>query len=90
MSSQGLVTLQSSTYEEPSQPDVVGAAGTQVFVFSVDGSGAGILRLEYFRPFEELPIPDRVVEYIIRIDGAPWPPPTVEAPGTSIARSDEG
>lgn len=90
MSTPGLVTLQSSSYEEPAESDVVGAAGTQVFVFFVSGEGAGILRLEYLRPFEELPIPERVVEYIIRIDGAPWPPPTVSTPGTSTARSNEG
>lgn len=52
----------------------VGAPGVQVLAFEAVGPGAGILRLEYLRPFEERPVPERVVEYVIRVDGAAWPP----------------
>jgi hypothetical protein len=39
-----------------------------VFVFEAIGD-ADILRLEYIRSFDDPVIPERVVEYIIRVDG---------------------
>jgi predicted secreted protein len=86
MSSPGLVELRSKSFEEPVDGDVVGAPGTDVFVFEATGEGAGILRLAYVRSFDDPPVPERVAEYIIRIDGAPWPPDDPgEPPGTSTA-----
>lgn len=79
------VTLVEERYEEP-DTDLVGAPGEQVFVFEAGEEDAGILRLEYIRPFDDPIVPERVVEYIIRVDGAPWPP--VDAgtpPSTSTA-----
>ncbi len=73
MSTPGLLELVTSTYEDEGDGDIVGSPGTEVFTFEA-GAGAGILRLEYLRPFEDPPVPERVVEYIIRIDDAPWPP----------------
>ncbi len=70
---------------EAADTDLVGAAGTEVFVFKGVGFGAGVLRLEYFRPFDELPVPERVVEFIIRVDDAPWPPDDAAPPSTSTA-----
>ena len=67
--------VRSSDYEATGDDgDRVGSAGTEVFIIEITGRGAGVLRLEYLRPFDELPIPERIVEYIIRADGAPWPP----------------
>jgi inhibitor of cysteine peptidase len=74
MSTPGLVTLTSRNFEDPPDSDLVGAAGTEVFVFEATGEGAGILRLAYLRPFEDRPVPQRVAEFIVRIDEAPWPP----------------
>jgi hypothetical protein len=45
-----------------------------VFVFVAGDEGAGVLRLEYVRSFDDPVIPERVAEFIVRIDGAPWPP----------------
>lgn len=67
------------------EKDLVGAPGTQVFMFSVEGKGSGILRFEYIRPFDDPPIPDKIVEYIILADGAEWPPADGTPPGTSTA-----
>ncbi len=67
------LTRVSQAYEAP-DTDLVGAAGTEVFLYEATARGAGILRLEYLRPFEDPAIPERVVEYIVRIDDAPWPP----------------
>ncbi|NNC80310.1 MAG: protease inhibitor I42 family protein [Acidimicrobiales bacterium] len=69
-----VVELQSQDFVAPADGEAVGAPGTDVFVFEVADSGAGILRLEYLRSFDDPPVPERVVEYIIRIDEAPWPP----------------
>lgn len=68
-------------------PDVAmpGAAGVQWFHFEATEAGAGVLRLEYLRPFEEPAIPEQVVEYIVRVDGAAWPPTGVAVPATSTA-----
>ena len=77
--------LVDSEYLEP-DTGLVGAPGIQVFEFEVAGEGSGILRLEYLRSFEKLPVPERVVEFIILVDGATWPPADVETPpGTSTA-----
>jgi inhibitor of cysteine peptidase len=78
------VALVESRFEEPDS-DLVGAPGTQVFVFEVVGAGADVLRLEYIRPFDDPPIPERVVEYVVIVDGAEWPPTDVSPPGTSEA-----
>ena len=75
--------LRTRTYEEP-DTDLVGVAGTEVYRFEAVGD-AEVLRLEYIRTFEDEPIPERIVEYIIRVDGAPWPPEGVEPPTTDSA-----
>jgi inhibitor of cysteine peptidase len=69
----GVVDVVESRYDEP-DTDLVGAPGTQVYVIEAVREGAGILRLEYLRSFDDPPVPAKVVEYIIRVDGAPWPP----------------
>jgi predicted secreted protein len=73
------LTLVSQTYQAP-ETDRVGVAGTEVFRYEATAQGAGILRLEYVRTFEDPVVAERVVEYIIRIDDAPWPPVTTGAP----------
>jgi hypothetical protein len=83
MTTTDLVALTSRTYVA-SDTDLVGAAGTDVFVFTA-GQGAGILRLDYIRSFDDPIIPERVAEYIIRIDGAEWPPPHGTNPSTNRA-----
>jgi predicted secreted protein len=75
--------LRTRTYLEP-DTDLVGAPGTDVFNFEAI-SGAEVLRLEYVRSFEDPAIPERVIEYIIRVDEAPWPPEDVQPPATSSA-----
>lgn len=77
------VELRTRTYEEP-DTDLVGAPGTEVFRFEAIGD-AEVLRLEYVRSFDDPPIPDRVIEYIIRVDEAPWPPEGVQPPTTGSA-----
>ena len=80
-----IVELVDDHYEAP-DTNLVGAPGTQVFVVEAIRQGADVLRLEYVRPFEDPMIPERVVEFIIRIDGAVWP--AVDAgtpPGTPSA-----
>ena len=86
-STPGIAEFKLRSYEDPDDVDVVGAAGFEVFTFEAGPSGAGILRLEYVRSFDDPPVPDRVVEYIIRIDGAPWPPPrdSSDVPSVSTA-----
>jgi predicted secreted protein len=73
------------TDEEFVEPEstLVGAPGHQIFTFDVTEKGAGILRLEYVRLFEDPVIPASIVEYIVRVDDAPWPPEGVTPPGTS-------
>lgn len=87
MSLVGVVELHSTSYDGPADTDVVGAAGTDVFVFDATNRGAGVLRFEYIRPFDDPVVPSRVVEYIVRVDGAPWPPDSsgVEPPSTATA-----
>ena len=50
--------LVSSDFEEPGG-SLVGAGGTQVFVFDVVGPGDGILRFEYVRVFDDPSLPRR-------------------------------
>lgn len=65
--------LDESRYEEPDEP-IPGAPGTEVFTFTAIDAGAGILRLEYVRSFEDPAIPERVVEYVVVVGDAVWPP----------------
>ena len=60
--------LVSSDFEEPGGR-LVGAAGTQVFVFDVVGPGSGILRFEYVRVFDDPVIAEKIVEYVLTITG---------------------
>lgn len=69
---------------EPADTDTVGAAGDDVFTFEAIG-GAAVLRLEYVRPFDDPVIAERVVEYVVRVDGAPWPPEVIDPPSISTA-----
>ncbi len=71
------------SYEEP-DTDLVGAPGTEVFTFEAIRD-AEILRLEYIRSFDDPVIPEQVVEFIIRVDDAPYPPEDVQPPSTSSA-----
>jgi len=81
-----VVELRSSSFDEVDDADDrVGAGGTEVFVFDVVVAGAEILRFEYVRPFDDPIVPERIVEYIVRVDGAPWPPPDVSPPATATA-----
>lgn len=75
------VELRTRSYEEP-ESDLVGAAGEEVFVFEAIGD-AEVVRLEYVRRFDDPVVPERVVDYIIRVDDAPWPPENVDPPVTS-------
>ena len=59
--------LASSDFEEPGG-SLVGAAGTQVFVFDVVGPGDGILRFEYVRAFDDPVVAEKIVEYVLTID----------------------
>ena len=77
------VELRTRDYVEP-DADLVGAPGEEVFVFEAIGD-ADILRLEYIRSFDDPVIPERVVEYIIRVDDATWPPEGLDPPSTSSA-----
>ena len=66
--------------------DLIGAPGTQVFTVEADEEGAGVLRLEYTRPWDEQAIPEKVAEYVVRVDEAAWPPtgPDITIPGTTV------
>lgn len=83
MTTPDLVELERSTHLA-ADTDLVGVAGTDVFVFAA-GRGAGILRLEYIRSFDDPVIPERVAEFVIRIDGAAWPPSAGTTPSTNTA-----
>lgn len=74
---------------ESATTDRVGASGHDVFVFEAV-SGATMLRLEYVRPFDDPVIAERVAEYLVRVDAAPWPPRTVDAPSTATATAPVG
>lgn len=76
------IRLDSDEFEAPSG-DLVGQAGVQVLTFEATSEGAGILRLEYIRPFDDPPVPDRVAEFIVVVDDAEWPPVTPDPPGTA-------
>ncbi len=90
MTTPDLVTLDERRYVEP-DGDLVGAAGTEVFVFAAGAEAAGVLRLEYVRGFDEPPVPERVVEFVLRIDGADWPPPgTIPSMDTAVAPGADG
>jgi inhibitor of cysteine peptidase len=80
-----MVQLRSSVYTAPDS-DLVGAPGTQQFTFEAVEFGAGVVRLEYIRNFDEVIIPEKIVEYIVKVDGAPWPPdgPLPLPPTTSV------
>lgn len=67
-----MLTLDSDEYFEPDS-DLVGAPGSHVFVLEASEKGAGIVRLEYIRPFDDPIVPQRVVEYIVIVDDAQWP-----------------
>ncbi len=73
MTTPDLVALDNRRYFEPDS-DLVGAPGTEIFALAAGTEAAGILRLEYIRSLEDPIIPERVVEFIIRIDGADRPP----------------
>ncbi|MGB5758147.1 MAG: protease inhibitor I42 family protein [Acidimicrobiales bacterium] len=73
---------------EAAETELVGAPATQVFVLEAVGTGAGVLRFEYIRRFEDPVIPERIVEYIVRVDGAPFPGATDQPPPTSTATAD--
>lgn len=85
----GALRASSDDYEEPDGA-LVGQAGTQVLVFEAVDSGAGILRLEYLRPFDDPPVPERVVEYVVVVDDAEWPPSATQPPVTSSATAPIG
>lgn len=81
----GLVELTGDEFVDP-DTDLVGAPGTRLLSFEVVSEGAGILRLEYIRPFDEPPVADRIVEFIIIAGDAVWPPdPAGSPPSTSTA-----
>lgn len=66
-----IVSLVSSVFE-PSADDLAGSPGSETLVFEAVAAGAGVLRLEYVRLFDDPVIPDRIVEYIVRVDGVPF------------------
>lgn len=67
---------------ESADTETVGSPGEAIFEFR-STEGAAVLRLEYLRTFDEPVIAERVVEYIVRVDGADWPPDGSETPGTT-------
>ncbi len=64
-------------YEAPSDDGRVGASGTELFRVEVLNEGAGVLRFEYIRSFDDPPVAARVVEYLVRVGDAPWPPDVI-------------
>jgi inhibitor of cysteine peptidase len=60
--------LVSNEFEEPGG-SLVGAPGTQLFVFDAVGAGSGTLRFEYVRVFEDPEVAEQVVEYVVTIAG---------------------
>ena len=58
--------LVSSDFQEPGG-SLVGASGTQLFVFDVVGPGSGILRFEYVRVFDDPVVAEKIVEYVLTI-----------------------
>ncbi len=88
MTTPDLVDLDDKSYVGPDS-DLIGAPGTEVFLFTAGDEAGGILRLEYIRSFEDASIPERVVEFIIRIDGAEWSPGQGSPSPASTAVADE-
>jgi inhibitor of cysteine peptidase len=82
---EAFLDLLSRGYEEPTQENLVGAPGTEVFEFEAVETGAGILRLEYIRSFEDLPVAAKVIEYTVIVDDAPWPPDPGDTPTPSTS-----
>lgn len=76
-------------WHEAADTDLVGAPGIDVFRIEATTRGAGILRLEYRQPFDASAPPERVAEYIIRVDGAPWPPVNPDRPATTSVSAPE-
>jgi inhibitor of cysteine peptidase len=60
------VVLESSDYQAP-DTSLVGAGGVEVFVFDATAAGAGTLRLDYVRSFDDPPVPADTVEYDLTI-----------------------
>ncbi len=79
-----MVQLRSSVYVAPDS-DLVGVAGTQTFRFEAVEFGAGVVRLEYIRTFDDVIIPDKIVEYVVIVDGAAWPPDRPQPSTTTVA-----
>lgn len=88
MTTPDLVTLDEQRYVEP-DADLVGAPGTEIFVFTAGADAAGVLRLEYVRSFDDPRVPERVAEFVIRIDGAEWPPAPATTPPLDTAVAPE-
>jgi inhibitor of cysteine peptidase len=76
-------------WHEEAETDLVGAPGTDVFRIEATTRGAGILRLEYRQPFDTSTPPERVAEFIIRVDDAPWPPENPDRPDTTSVAAPE-
>jgi predicted secreted protein len=81
MTTPDLVVLESRTHV-PADSDLVGASGTDVFVFTAV-RGAGVLRLEYVRSFDDPVVAERVAEFVVRVDDAEWPPAGGSLPATT-------
>jgi inhibitor of cysteine peptidase len=80
-----MLQLTDDEYVAP-ETDRVGAPGTRQFRFATVSAGAGILRFEYIRPFDESPVAERIVEYVVIVGDAAWPPvPAGSPPATSTA-----
>ena len=84
-----LVEVVDRRFEEP-ESDLVGAAGFDVWEFAAGSEGAGVLRLEYVRSFDDPPVAERVFELIVRIEGAEWPPPDGTTPTVHTATAPDG
>ncbi len=61
-----VVDLLSDDFQAP-DTDLVGAGGVEVLVFEATAPGAGALRLEYVRSFDDPPVPAEVVEYQLQV-----------------------
>jgi len=78
----------SNDFDEP-DGELVGAAGTEIHVFRAAEPGAGVLRFEYVRRFDDPVVPERIVEFIVRVGGADWPPDNPGVRNVSTATADE-
>jgi inhibitor of cysteine peptidase len=63
------ITLVNSEYEAP-DTSLVGAGGVEVFVFQGASAGAGDLRLEYVRSFDDPPVPAETAEFQVQVTGS--------------------